>query len=155
MIVTFCGHGDFRETEEERRKMFGVLEKIAKQGKVDFYLGGYGNFDGFAYECCKQFKRVNPNVKLVLVVPYFTEKYQKNCLNALKKYYDEIVYPQLENRLPRLAILYRNYYMAEKADYVVAYVNRDWGGAYKTFEYAKKSNKKILNLAETAEGNFD
>lgn len=50
MIVTFCGHGDFRETEEERRKMFGVLEKIAKQGKVDFYLGGYGNFDGFAYE---------------------------------------------------------------------------------------------------------
>ena len=62
MIVTFCGHGDFRETEEERRKMFGVLEKIAKQGKVDFYLGGYGNFDGFAYECCKRFKRVNPNV---------------------------------------------------------------------------------------------
>ena len=91
----------------------------------------------------------------MLVVPYFTEKYQKNCLNALKKYYDEIVYPQLENRLPRLAILYRNYYMAEKADYVVAYVNRDWGGAYKTFEYAKKSNKKIFNLAETAEENFD
>ena len=28
MIVAFCGHGDFRETEEERRKMFGVLEKI-------------------------------------------------------------------------------------------------------------------------------
>lgn len=45
--------------------------------------------------------------------------------------------------------------MAEKADYVVAYVNRDWGGAYKTFEYAKKLNKKIFNLAETAEGNFD
>ena len=36
--------------------------------------------------------------------------------------------------------------MAEKADYVVAYVNRDWGGAYKTFEYAKKSKKKFLIL---------
>ena len=45
--------------------------------------------------------------------------------------------------------------MAEKADYVVAYVNSDWGGAYKTFEYAKKSNKKIFNLAETPEENFD
>ena len=38
MIVTFCGHGDFRETEEERRKMFGVLEKLQNKEKLIFIL---------------------------------------------------------------------------------------------------------------------
>ncbi len=37
--------------------------------------------------------------------------------------------------------------MIEIADLVVAYVDHEWGGAYKTLSYAKKKCKRIINLA--------
>ena len=48
----------------------------------------------------------------------------------------------------RYAILKRNEYMIERADVVIAFVNRNFGGAYKSYDYAKRKNKKIYNLAK-------
>lgn len=148
MVISFCGHRDFIKTEKVVEQLFLILEEVVGENSVLFYLGGYGGFDNFAYECCKKYKSAHANVKLVFVTPYLTESYQKNRLQGIKDNFDDIIYPELEKRLPRLAVLFRNYYMVEAADYVVAYVNRDWGGAYKTLEYAKKLGKKIINLAE-------
>ena len=36
------------------------------------------------------------------------------------------------------------------ADYIVAYVSHGWGGAYSTYNYARRKGKTIINLA-----NFD
>ena len=60
--------------------------------------------------------------------------------------YDETVYPEIEKKPLRFAIVYRNRWMVEMADYVVAYINRDWGGAYKTYEHAKRKKKPIFNI---------
>ena len=57
-------------------------------------------------------------------------------------------YPEIENKPKRYAITYRNRYMAEKADYVIAYVSHGWGGAYATYMYAKRREKEIFNLAD-------
>lgn len=35
-----------------------------------------------------------------------------------------------------------------QADYVIAMVERKEGGAYATLQYAKKKQKRIINLAE-------
>jgi len=38
--------------------------------------------------------------------------------------------------------------MAEQADFVIAYIAHEWGGAYKTYKHAEKKQKEIFNLAK-------
>lgn len=147
MVVTFCGHSQFpKSTEYEQRLLHFLQEKVGNQS-TEMYLGGYGEFDSFAYDCCKKYKETHPNVSLVFVTPYLTVDYQRNHLQYQKTRYDSILYPKIEDRPLRYAITYRNQYMVENADYVVAYISHDWGRAYKTYQYAKRNGKEIFNLA--------
>ena len=148
MIVTFCGHAQFRKTEEYEKRLISFLYEKVGDNIANMYLGGYGNFDTFAYECCKKYKATHPNVSLVFVTPYITTEYQQNHLNYEKTRYDSILYPKIENKPLKFAISYRNKYMVEKADYVIAYIDHSWGGAYQTYQYAKRKNKQIINLAD-------
>lgn len=146
MIVTFCGHSSFVATKEAERKMLLYLNTIS--GDVDFYLGGYGAFDAFAYNCGKKYKATHKSSKLIFVTPYLTESYQKNKLNYLMRFYDEILYPEIENIPPKHAIIHRNRYMIERSDIVIAYICHTFGGAYKTFKFATQKKKPIFNLAD-------
>lgn len=65
------------------------------------------------------------------------------------KLYDSIIYPPIENTPPKFAIIKRNEWMVNKSDLIIAYVNRSYGGAYKSFAYAEKKKKTIINLADT------
>ena len=147
MIVTFCGHARFSKSEEYEKKILAFLEEKIGDQPADMYLGGYGSFDSFAYDCCKKYKETHPSVSLVFVTPYMTIDYQKNHLNYQNARYDSIFYPEIEDKPKRYAITYRNKYMVEKADYVLAYVSHDWGGAYTTYKHAKRNGKAIFNLA--------
>lgn len=148
LIVSFCGHAHFFKSEEHERKILSFLEEKIGDQPADMYLGGYGGFDSFAYECCKKYKETHPNISLVLVTPYITIDYQRNHLRYEEVMYDSIIYPEIEDKPKRYAIIYRNKYMVEKADYVVAYVSHDWGGAYATYKHAKRKGKAIFNLGE-------
>ena len=151
MIVTFCGHAHFSKAEECEQKLLSFLEEKVGDRSADMYLGGYGGFDGFAYDCCKKYRGTHPNVSLVFVTPYLTAEYQKNHLSYQKTKYDLILYPEIEDKPLRFAISYRNKYMVEKADYVVAYVSHGFGGAYATYKHAKRKGKMIFNLADFEE----
>lgn len=148
MIVTFCGHSSFTKKEEYEKQLLDLMEKQIGDMKAELYLGGYGEFDSFAYCCCKKYKEMHSNVSLVFVTPYLTLEYQKNHLCAMKEKYDYIIYPEIEDKPKRFAITYRNRYMIDSADIVIAYIDHDWGGAYKTYKYAKSKGKVIINLAE-------
>ena len=148
MIVTFCGHSDFQETAEYEQKVLAFLEETVGEQPAEMFLGGYGVFDFFAYRCCKKYQKEHPNIKLVFVTPYMNETYQRNRLNAEQEKYDLTIYPEIENKPLRFAILYRNRFMVEKADYVVAYITREWGGAFQTYKYAKRKGKSIFCLSE-------
>ena len=149
MIITFCGHSDFQPSTKYEKKILDLLEKKLEDQCTEIYLGGYGAFDNFAYDCCKKYKNSHPNVSLVFVAPYLSVEYQKKHLNEFQKKYDLIVYPEIENVPPKFAIAYRNRYMIEKANYVVAYITRSFGGAYTTYSYAKRNGKPIFNIAES------
>ena len=151
MIVTFCGHAHFSKSEEYEQKILAFLEEKVGDQPADMYLGGYGDFDSFAYDCCKKYKETHPNVLLLFITPYMTVEYQQNHLEYQKTRYDDIIYPEIEDKLPRFAISYRNKWMVEKADYVVAYVDHDWGGAYTTYKHAKRKGKFIFNLGKLQE----
>lgn len=148
MIVTFCGHSDFVVNEKYEQKIMALFEKKIAGETVDFYLGGYGGFDDFVYRCAKKYKRKNPNASLVFVTPYLTADYQKNHLIDSKEKYDFIIYPEIENKPKRFAITYRNRFMVDNADIVIVYIEHDWGGAYKTYKYAKSKGKLVINLSE-------
>lgn len=146
MIIAFCGHSKFLKSEEYKQKILDFLEKTVGQNCADMYLGGYGAFDEFAYECCKEYKKNHSNISLIFITPYITVNYQKNYLENYKKKYDEIIYPEIENRPLKFAISYRNKWMVEKADYIICGINHNWGGAYQAYSYAKKLGKVILNV---------
>ncbi len=148
VIVTFCGHANFKGTKELENKILSILESLIGDNAAAFYLGGYGEFDIFAYYCCVKYKETHPKVSIVFVTPYLSLEYQKNHLSCKKEKYDYIVYAETEAIPPKFAIIYRNKYMIEKANFVIAYVNHNWGGAYKTLLYAKRKGKVIFNLAE-------
>jgi hypothetical protein len=143
MIITFCGHAQFQRSEECEKKLLTFLEEKVGDSSADIYLGGYGNFDAFAYGCCKKYQESHPNISLVFVTPYLSN----NHLQYQKDIYDAVLYPEIENKPLRYAITYRNRYMVEKADYIIAYVSHDWGGAYATYKHAQRKGKKIFNLA--------
>jgi uncharacterized phage-like protein YoqJ len=146
MIVTFCGHAQFSKSKEHEQKILAFLEKNIGDEPADMYLGGYGDFDNFAYSCCKKYKETHGKISLVFVTPYLN-----SCMRCQKSMYDLILYPAIEDRPMRYAISYRNKYMIEKADFVVAYVSHAWGGAYAMFKQAKRKCKVIFNLANLEE----
>ena len=147
MKITFFGHSNFSESKKYEPIMLELLERLVGDSRVEMLLGEYGAFDNFAYKCSKKFKETHGGVSLAFVTPYMTLEYQKNHLEYQKTRFDTIIYPEIEDKPKRFAITYRNRYMAECADIVIAYVNRR-GGAYDAVKYAEKKEKKIYNLAE-------
>ncbi len=145
MIVTFCGHSDFLKTTEHEKKFLDILSGTVGDHPAEMYLGDYGAFDHFALSCCGKYKENHPNITLVFVTPY---------LNRTQPGYDTTLYPPLENVPPRFAISRRNKYMVECANIVIAYITHDWGGAYATYEHAKRKGKVILNLADPESFDF-
>ena len=67
MIITFCGHADFSAKEKYQKYLLALFESIIGDSEAELFLGGYGNFDNFAYECGNIYKKTHPNVSLTLV----------------------------------------------------------------------------------------
>lgn len=148
MTVMFCGHANFISNEEDEREIISFLEETVGNDPAEFLFGGYGNFDEFSYLCGRKYKEKHPCVKLIFVTPYMTDEYQKNHLEHIKNKYDLIIYPEIENKPLKYAIVYRNQYMVDVSDVVIACVKHEYGGAYKTLKYAMKKNKRIKNIRE-------
>ena len=145
MVITFCGHAHFSASEEHEKCLLAFLEATVGDRDADMYFGGYGGFDLFSFVCCKKFKQKHPKVNLLLITPYI------NRSLYAEEAYDGIIYPEIECQPLRFAIIYRNRWMVENADCVVAYVNHSYGGAYTTYQYAKRKRKHIYNLGKLQE----
>ena len=148
MIISFFGHSNFQKTKEYEEKILAILHDKVNSAAVDFYLGGYGAFDDFAYECCKKYKETHPYVTLTFVTPYITLDYQKNHLQNEKSKYDDIIYPDIEDKPLRFAITYRNKWIVEQSDYIICAIDHSWGGAFKTYQYALQKGKTVFNIIE-------
>ena len=108
-----------------------------------FFLGEYGNFDKFGYECAYKFKQKHSSARLIFITPYISSGVQ---IHSMQNRFDLILYPSLENIPPRYAISHRNKWMVEQADIVFAYVTHHYGGAYQMYHHAQKKGKKIYNI---------
>lgn len=148
-VVCCFGHRNvYRNISDALRSTIESL--IIKENAEIFMTGGMGEFDGLFASTVRGLKRKYPDIKLLLIKPYFSGE-----LNTNKDYYimmyDEVVIPDAVAGVhPKAAIIKRNRWMAENSDNIVAFVYRD-GGAYDAVKYARKLGKQVFNLAEDIE----
>lgn len=146
MVISFCGHREFTPDAEKEKTIIDILLKYAEtEQKIVCYTGGYGDFDWFAASCINKAKKAAHNIVNCLVIPYITHSYLER-ISLHTKEFDEIIYPPLEDVPPKFAIIRRNEWMIDNSDLLIAYVKYSWGGAARTFEYAKKKKLKILSV---------
>ena len=146
MTITFCGHADFCGNSGFEEAIASILREKKPDG---VFIGGYGAFDRFAYNCAKKYKKTEaPLLRIYFVTPYLDVNHKKGLSDFFEC--DEIIYPHIENVPQRFAISYRNEWMVDNADCLISFVERSFGGAYKTFKYAEKRKKEIINIAPRA-----
>lgn len=150
MTVTFSGHREVYQPDVGTRLAAEIEKLLQTDSKFLFLTGGMGQFDGMGADAVRAAKRRYPEkrITLALVPPYFS-----NRLNTDKEYYqscyDQIILPaELTAVHYKAAIGRRNRWMVDRADVVIAYICRDFGGALATVKYAQRKGKPIINLAE-------
>jgi hypothetical protein len=151
VIITFCGHRRIYDEIKIENDVMDVLKGIINQAPIEecfiFYCGGYGQFDGIAARVVQKLKLLYSERKIerIFVTPYIGGV-NRNYDRSMIKEEDEVLYPPLENVPLKYAILRRNEWMVDHADIVIAYVAYSFGGAAKTFEYAKRKKKSIIEI---------
>ena len=145
MIISFFGHTDYIPTKEDEERLLQLINSLVKDAQVDFYFGSYGNFDSFAYKCAKKYKETHPSAQLIMICPYI-DRWLELRRELFLEMYDATIYPEIEKTPPKYAIAARNKWMVDNSDYIISYVWKQWGGAYKTLLYAHKQNKPYVNL---------
>ncbi len=71
------------------------------------------------------------------------EKFRIDGVEDFRLFYPDA---NLESTSKRYTMDRRNRWMVEESDYVVTYVRKTWGGAYKFKTLAEKQNKTVINL---------
>lgn len=149
--VSFFGHRVLEKTEEIEKRLDTLLyELITTKEYVEFLIGRDGEFDLLASSLIKRAVKNYGynNTSLVLVLPYLRAEFRDNEKNYLD-YYDEVeICAESSEVHYKSAIQVRNRNMVEHSDLIVCFIRHEYGGAYKTVQYAKKQERKIINLAE-------
>ncbi len=142
MTCTFFGHRDTPMSASEKLK--GVLIDLIESGADTFLVGTEGGFDGMVYAALCELKEAYPHISVSRVLAYLPTK-----ADSLGESTEDTLYPEgLETVPKRFAIARRNEWLVKQADTVVCYIERQFGGAAKYTEYARKKGKRIINLAE-------
>ena len=150
MIIAFAGHSFIAKRDGLKEKIKELIKNnVLSSEPVSCYLGGYGAFDELCALACKELKKEKIISEVIYVTPYIslTEQAKIKEMQGCGLY-DGSVYPPIENVPPRFAISKRNEWIMANADLVIAYVNIKSGGAYKAVAFARRKNKRVINICD-------
>lgn len=117
---------------------------FGRKHRVDnFYVGRQGAFDAIALSVLKNLIRQYPHIQYSVVLERIPEK--RNC-SGIFEGIDTMLPEGIETVHPRYAILWRNNWMLNRSDFIVAYIRHSWGGAAKFVEKGAQQGKVIINL---------
>ena len=149
--VSFFGHREVDHLFHVEEQLYELIrELLGSKEYVEFLVGRNGEFDQAVSSSIKRVKRDyrDDNCCHTLVLPYITAELRENE-DSFYDYYDDItICDSAQTSHFKAAIQVRNREMEDRSDLVVFYVQRESGGAYQTYQYALKQQKKIINLAE-------
>ena len=138
---TFIGHKDF--TFKYYSKLCEAIENLILSERVnEFYVGTNGAFDRSAYRAlCDLEKKYK--IRINVITAYLNQK----DLSVYKQ--NEIIFPEILEKTPyRYAINKRNFYMIEKSQYMICYMNHTFSNTYNFVNRAAKRKLKIINIGE-------
>ena len=126
-----------REKIEEK-----IINLIEKENVTNFLVGEIGGFEKDAYDTILKIKKILPNIKIILVISRTNELHTKE-----ERYFDDFIFPdKCAIGYKRLSIVYRNQYIIENTDFIIAY-NKYKYRAHKFCEKAKNKGVKVVELA--------
>lgn len=137
----FFGHAD--TSDKIKPRLINEIEKLIINENVEqFYVGNHGNFDAIVLNALKKIKLQYPQIQYEIVLAYMPST--KNAHQST----DPTVYPDgLETVPKKLAIIFRNKWMAKNSDIAIVYINHTFGGAYNAYKTAQKHDVHIINIA--------
>ena len=134
---TFFGHGDCPETKYSN--ILQAIQNLITEKKVlTFYVGTQGNFDSLVYRALCCLRTGFPHIRVYRVLAYMPKE------NGLIP--DSILPEGVELVHQRYAISWRNRWMIERSDYVIAYITHNYGGAARYADEARRKGKTVINL---------
>lgn len=140
-VCTFFGHRDCPATIRPMLRQM-LVQLIEQEGVTMFYVGNQGAFDTMAQSLLRELSRQYDQISYVVVLSRLPGK---NTGSSEKTLLPE----GIETVPPRYAIVWRNRWMLERAQVVVAYVTHGWGGAARFVFEAQKQGTTIYNLANS------
>lgn len=138
---TFFGHRDCPASLKPKMRAL-VVDLIELHGVDRFYVGRQGAFDAMARTILRELTAEYPHISYAVVLERLPGPMDK----AVWDFSDTIFPEGLETVPPRFAVSRRNEWMLKQADFVVAYVTHDWGGAAQFAEKARRQGKSVINL---------
>lgn len=139
MTVTFFGHKNAPEKIQHQIRCT-ITDLIENHGADKFYVGNNGRFDAMVAHELKELKLVlYTDFEYHVVLAYLPNKGESS------DHPTEFPYG-IEKTPKKYAIDFRNRWMLDQADTVVAYVTHGWGGAAKFVQLAERKKKTVINL---------
>ena len=149
-VCTFAGHREVYQANISEMLDEAISKIINTDDNFRFLVGGMGEFDGMCSSVVRRAKREYPNkeIRLELVLPYLTHELNENKLYYETSFDDVVIPIELAGVHYKSAITKRNRWMVEQSDWLIAFIYRDFGGAYTTLRYAENKGLQIINLAK-------
>lgn len=150
-----CGHNTPHNLKEHVKEE--IIKLIEQEDVNTFFVGELGGYETDCYDVVLEVKKQYPEIHIVLVISKIQElnKFEKSYVDPEERNktpymiqerdFDEFVYPiDCEFGYRKLSIVYRNRYIIENTDFIIAY-NQRQGRAY---EFCKQARNKGVNVIE-------
>lgn len=147
-VCAFTGHRNLNCGGFDLSLLDRVVLDLIKTGTTHFLCGMALGFDIQAAQSVIAYKK-NYDVKLIACLPCanqsdtFSEK-NKNIYERVLNCCDEVV--TLSPYYYSGCMHERDRYMVDNSDVIVCFLRKSSGGTFYTVNYAKKLNKKIIEL---------
>ena len=147
-VCAFSGHRNLAVYDFDELLLQRVIVNLVKNGIKRFLCGMAVGFDMKAAQTVIVLKK-SYDIELVACLPCAnqSERYsQKNKLlyDEILACCDEVVV--LESEYVSGCMHRRDRYMVDNSDTLVCFLRKTSGGTYYTVNYARKANKKIIEL---------
>ena len=143
---TFFGHRDCPDSLKPMIQSV-VIDLITNHDVDMFYVGNQGGFDGLVRGVLREVTQECPQVHYAVVLAYMPSEG-----SAPGDTSDTMLPEGIELVHPRYAISWRNNWMLQQSDLVVAYIAHSWGGAAQYVQKAIRSGKTVINLFNPHQG---
>lgn len=147
----FTGHCTIPPPQLEplTQRLWEAVEEAIHRGYRYFGAGGALGFDTLAAQTVLEFKKVHPQVRLILVLPCPSQaerwsRGQRLTYEAIKAQADKVVYTSPAYHPGCMHL--RNRHLVDHSSLCISYQNQPTGGTAYTVSYARSQGVEVVRL---------